>query len=113
MACLFCRIIQKEIVSKIVYEDTDTLAFEDIAKQAPVHLLIIPKIHLARLADLQAGDEHMMARLFTVVQKLAKEKNLLNSGFRTVINSGEGAGQTVFHLHIHLLGGRTFHWPPG
>lgn len=111
--CLFCRIIQKEIPSNIVYEDADTLAFEDISKQAPIHLLIIPKIHLARLADLKPGDEHMMAHLFTVVHKLAEEKDLLTAGFRTVINSGEAAGQTVFHLHVHLLGGRAFHWPPG
>jgi len=111
--CLFCKIIQKQIPSAIVYEDEIALAFEDISPQAPTHLLIIPKRHIARLADLQSGDESTMAHLFSVVRKLAEAKGLLDSGFRTVINSGEKAGQTVFHLHVHLMGGRTFHWPPG
>ncbi len=111
--CLFCKIIQKKIPSKIVYEDESALAFEDISPQAPVHLLIIPKTHIPRLADINAGDEKQLAHLFTIVRKLAEEKNILESGFRTVINSGEEAGQTVFHLHVHLMGGRAFHWPPG
>ncbi len=111
--CLFCKIIQKKIPSTIVYEDDHALAFADISPQAPTHLLIIPKQHIARFADLQAGDELLMAHLFIVVQKLAKEKGLLERGFRTVINSGEHAGQTVFHLHVHLMGGRVFQWPPG
>lgn len=111
--CLFCKIIQKKIPSTIVYEDDTALAFEDISAQAPTHLLIIPKRHIARLADLKSGDEAMMAHLFLVVQKLAESKGLTESGFRTVINSGEAAGQTVFHLHVHLMGGRSFQWPPG
>ncbi len=111
--CLFCKIIQKKIPSPIVYEDDRALAFADISPQAPTHLLIIPKRHIARLADLQSGDEGLMAHLLIVVQKLAKEKGLLESGFRTVINSGEDAGQSVFHLHVHLMGGRIFQWPPG
>lgn len=111
--CLFCKIIQKKIPSAIVYEDECALAFEDISPQAPTHLLIIPKQHIARLADLQCADEAMMAHLFSVVRKLAEAKDLLESGFRTVINSGEKAGQTVFHLHVHLMGGRAFKWPPG
>lgn len=111
--CLFCKIIQKKIPSTIVYEDDAALAFEDITPQAPTHLLIIPKRHIARLADLQVEDETTMAHIFSVVLKLAKKMHLLESGFRTVINSGETAGQTVFHLHVHLMGGRAFHWPPG
>lgn len=111
--CLFCKIIQKKIPSTIVYEDDTALAFEDITPQAPTHLLIIPKRHIARLADLQVRDEATMAHIFSVILKLAESQNLLESGFRTVINSGETAGQTVFHLHVHLMGGRAFHWPPG
>ncbi len=111
--CLFCKIIQKKIPSKIVYEDDVALAFEDISPKAPTHLLIIPKTHIARLADIEQKDEATMAHLFSVVRTLAKQHSLLEAGFRTVINSGESAGQTVFHLHIHLLGGRSFQWPPG
>ncbi len=111
--CLFCKIIQKKIPSKIVYEDKGALAFEDISPKAPVHLLIIPKTHIPRLADIQTKDAAIMASLFLVAQNLAEKYKLLDAGFRTVINSGEEAGQTVFHLHVHLLGGRSFHWPPG
>lgn len=111
--CLFCKIIQKQIPSKIVYEDDVTLAFEDINAQSPVHLLVIPKTHIARLADIEPQDEATIAHLFSVIRRLAEEHSLLEAGFRTVINSGEAAGQTVFHLHIHLMGGRGFHWPPG
>lgn len=111
--CLFCKIIQKKIPGTVVYEDEHALAFEDISPQAPIHLLIIPKRHIARLADLQTGDETLMAHLFSVVRKLAETKGLRDSGFRTVINSGERAGQSVFHLHLHLMGGRVFQWPPG
>ncbi len=111
--CLFCKIIQKKIPSKVVYEDEVALAFEDISPQAPTHLLIIPKIHIARLADIEQQDEVTVSHLFSVIRTLAKQYALLEAGFRTVINSGESAGQTVFHLHIHLMGGRRFHWPPG
>lgn len=111
--CLFCKIIQKKIPSTIVYEDEKALAFSDISPQAPTHLLVIPKRHIARLADLQSQDETIMAHLFSVIRHLAKTEGILESGFRTVINSGESAGQTVFHLHVHLMGGRVFDWPPG
>ncbi len=111
--CLFCDIVQKQIPSTVVYEDETVLAFEDIIPQAPVHLLIIPKTHIPSLADLKPGDERIMADLILAIRKLAEEQNLLESGFRTVMNSGEGAGQTVFHLHVHLMGGRLFQWPPG
>ncbi len=111
--CLFCKIILKDIPGKVVHEDDKALAFEDISPQAPVHLLIIPKKHIARLADLQADDAALLAHLFSLVPILAEKYGVLESGFRTVINSGERAGQSVFHLHIHLMGGRDFRWPPG
>lgn len=112
-ACLFCKVIHKKLPSKIVYEDETALAFEDMAPQAPVHLLVIPKKHIARLADIQNKDTDILAHLFSIIPLLAEKHRVTESGFRTVINSGEGAGQSVFHLHIHLLGGRSFRWPPG
>jgi len=111
--CLFCQMIQKKIPAKIAYEDERVLAFEDIRAQAPVHLLIIPKIHIARLADIKPEDQPVLAHLFSIIPKLADAQGILEKGFRTVINSGKGAGQTVFHLHVHLMGGRPFRWPPG
>ncbi|MFQ5779604.1 MAG: histidine triad nucleotide-binding protein [Nitrospiria bacterium] len=111
--CLFCRVIEKKIPSKIVYEDETAIAFEDINPQAPVHLLIIPKKHLSGLSALQPADQGAIAHLFSVVSKLAQKNAIVEGGYRTVINTGRGAGQSVFHLHIHLLGGRPFRWPPG
>ncbi|MFQ5597893.1 MAG: histidine triad nucleotide-binding protein [Nitrospiria bacterium] len=111
--CLFCKIVHQEIPSQIEYEDDVAIAFKDLNPQAPHHLLVIPKKHIARLDDFATQDLPEIAHLFSVVVKLAKRHALTESGFRTVINSGAGAGQSVFHLHIHLLGGRPFHWPPG
>jgi histidine triad (HIT) family protein len=111
--CLFCRIVKKEIPGRIVYEDEKAIAFEDINPQAPVHLLIIPKEHLASLSAVKPEQMGTLAYLFSLVPKLAEKNGVLETGFRTVVNSGAAAGQTVFHLHIHLLGGRTFRWPPG
>jgi histidine triad (HIT) family protein len=110
--CLFCRISGKEIPAKMVYEDANVFAFEDISPQAPTHILICPRKHFAALQDAGAEDEAVLGKLQMVAAKLAKERNLLN-GYRTVFNNGSGAGQTVFHLHLHLLGGRNFRWPPG
>jgi histidine triad (HIT) family protein len=110
--CLFCRIGRKEIPSKIVYEDDVVFAFEDIQPQAPTHILICPKKHLVSLTEATAEDAGMLGRLQLVAAKLATEGKLA-SGYRTVINNGRGAGQSVFHLHLHLLGGRDFRWPPG
>lgn len=110
--CIFCRIVQREIPAKIVFEDDMALAFEDIRPEAPVHLLVIPKQHVASLADVTSADRDLVGHLFAVTAKLARERNL-EGGYRAVINNGSGAGQTVFHLHVHLLGGRAFHWPPG
>jgi histidine triad (HIT) family protein len=110
--CLFCKIARKEIPAKIVYEDADVFAFEDISPQAPTHILICPKKHFASLNEAAAEDQSVLGKLQLVAAQLARERDLLD-GYRTVINSGRGAGQSVFHLHLHLLGGRTFRWPPG
>ena len=110
--CLFCRIVARELPAKIVFEDPTTVAFEDIRAQAPVHLLVVPRKHLASLGEITAEDEGLAGHLLAVAAKLAHERGL-EPGYRTVVNNGAGAGQTVFHLHVHLLGGRVFHWPPG
>src|SRR3954463_15786823 len=103
--CIFCKIGNKEIRGKIVYEDDDLFAFEDIAPQAPTHILICPRKHVASLSDATAVDTEWLGRAQLVAAKLADERGL-TSGYRTVVNNGAGAGQTVFHVHIHLLGGR-------
>ncbi len=110
--CLFCKIATKQIPAKMVYEDGTVFAFEDIGPQAPTHLLICPKKHVVSLADAGREDENMLGQLQLVAAKLAKEKNL-GEGYRTVINTGANAGQSVLHLHLHLLGGRAMRWPPG
>ncbi len=111
--CLFCRIARREIPAKIVYEDDSSLAFEDIQPQSPVHLLVIPRRHLVSLREMKPEDESEIGHLFAVAAGLARERALENNGYRAVVNSGTWGGQTVFHLHVHLLGGRVFHWPPG
>ena len=111
--CLFCRIVKKEIPCRMVYEDETILAFEDIHPQAPVHILVIPKKHTDSLAGLQDGDAPMVAALMSITTRIAREKNIIKSGYRTVINTGPDGGQTVPHLHLHLLGGRPLGWPPG
>jgi histidine triad (HIT) family protein len=110
--CLFCKIARKEILAKIVYEDADVFAFEDISPQAPTHILICPKKHFTSLNDAVDEDQGVLGKLHLVAAQFARERNLLE-GYRTVINNGGGAGQSVFHLHLHLLGGRSFRWPPG
>jgi histidine triad (HIT) family protein len=110
--CIFCKIGRKEIAGKIVYEDADLFAFEDLSPQAPAHILICPRKHLESLSDATAEDAAVLGRLFLVASQLAAERGL-GSGYRTVVNNGRSAGQSVFHLHVHLLGGRDFRWPPG
>ena len=110
--CLFCKIGRKEIPAKLVYEDDEIFAFEDIQPQAPTHILICPKIHVGSLTEAKADDATMLGRLQLIAAKLAV-KNKLTEGYRTAINNGRGAGQSVFHIHLHLLGGRVFRWPPG
>jgi histidine triad (HIT) family protein len=110
--CLFCKIEAKKLPSKIVYEDAEVFAFEDISPQAPTHILICPRKHLESLTEAGPGDQAVLGKVLLVAGQLARERKLL-AGYRTVLNSGRGAGQSVFHLHLHLLGGRGFHWPPG
>src|ERR1700704_3452754 len=110
--CLFCKIGAKTIPSKIVYEDDEVFAFEDIGPQAPTHILICPRKHFASLDEATAEDQALLGKMQLVAAQIAREKQLM-SGYRTVFNTGKGAGQSVFHLHLHLLGGRAFHWPPG
>ena len=111
--CLFCKIAAGRIPSKIVYQDEDVVAFEDINPQAPYHILLIPRRHIASMADLTEEDGTLLARLFMVAAKLAHKLGFDESGYRFVTNVGPDAGQSVFHLHFHLLGGRKFAWPPG
>ncbi|MFM7382494.1 MAG: histidine triad nucleotide-binding protein [Microcystaceae cyanobacterium] len=109
---LFSKIIRREIPAQIVYEDDLCLAFKDINPQAPVHLLIIPKKAIAKLSSADTEDQSLLGHLLLTAKKLATDLGLEN-GFRLILNNGEEAGQTVFHLHIHLLGDRPFAWPPG
>lgn len=111
MDCLFCKIINKEINSNIVYEDPGVIAFTDVNPKAPVHILIIPKKHIATPLDIK--DETLIGRLYAVANKIAIDKNIAQSGFRLVMNCNKDAGQSVFHIHLHLLGGRIMGWPPG
>ena len=106
MDCLFCKIIKKEIVSQLVYEDADLMAIKDINPQAPVHLLIIPKKHIATLNDLTEKDASLQGKLLSTATKLAREMGIHEKGYRTVINCNREGGQSVYHLHLHLLGGR-------
>jgi len=111
--CLFCKIAGKTIPAKIVHEDDQILAFDDIHPQAPVHTLVIPKRHVASIQDLGEPDQALLARLLLACTKVAKDKGLADSGFRLVANTGRDGGQTVFHLHVHVMGGRHMGWPPG
>jgi histidine triad (HIT) family protein len=110
--CLFCKIAAKQIPSKVVWEDPDVFAFEDMGPQAPTHILICPRKHFASLNEATGEDQAVLGKLHLVAAELARKLNLLG-GYRTVVNNGSGAGQSVFHLHLHLLGGRSFRWPPG
>jgi len=110
--CLFCKIAAGQIPSKIVYQDDDVVVFEDINPQAPQHVLIIPRRHITSVSDVTAADGLVLASIFMVAQKVASNLNL-ERGYRVVTNIGPDAGQSVFHLHFHLLGGRKLHWPPG
>jgi histidine triad (HIT) family protein len=111
--CLFCKIAQKDIPAKIVFEDDILVAIEDINPAAPVHVLIMPKEHIASLAEIKDGDQQLLGHMQTVAAELARQLNIADQGCRLVNNCGEQGGQTVMHLHYHLLGGRHFGWPPG
>jgi histidine triad (HIT) family protein len=112
MACLFCKIIAGEIPSKKVFEDDLTYAFRDINPQASTHVLVVPRQHIASLVEAGAEDERLLGHLHLIAARIASSEGLTD-GYRTVINTGVDGGQTVDHLHVHLLGGRSMHWPPG
>ncbi len=111
--CIFCKIARKETPSKIVYEDRQVVAFEDLNPQAPAHALVIPKSHFATFNDVGAGEEALLGHMMVVAARVARDKGLHEKGYRVVANCLESAGQSVFHIHLHLLGGRRFTWPPG
>ena len=110
-SCLFCRIVRREIPATVIREDEHTLAFRDIDPKAPTHVLVIPKAHVASLNDV--SDPALVGRLLLAAKEIARAEGIDGSGYRTVINAGADAGQTVFHVHLHLLGGRRLGWPPG
>ena len=109
--CLFCRISKRELPSKVAYEDDEVFAFHDIAPQAPVHVLICPRKHISTLNDVTAEDGALIAHMFSVAQKIAAQSGVDQKGYRTVFNVNAEAGQTVFHLHLHVIGGRRLSWP--
>jgi histidine triad (HIT) family protein len=111
--CLFCKIVEGQIPASIVYEDDRVLAFNDINPQAPNHVLIVPKRHIATLNDLTAADDGLVGELVRRAAAIAGERGIAAGGFRTVFNTNREAGQTVFHIHLHLIGGRSLGWPPG
>lgn len=111
--CLFCRMINGQVKPDIVFENDAVLAFKDINPQAPVHVLVIPKKHIATLNDLEPNQEILVGEMFLSAKKIAEQLGIADGGYRTVINCNRDAGQTVFHLHLHVLGGRQLGWPPG
>lgn len=111
--CIFCRIVRKEIPAKIIYEDEMVLAFEDIAPQAPVHILVIPKKHYSTILDIEEKNTELIGHIFMVARHIASQKGFDSKGFRLVINCNPDGGQTVYHVHFHILAGRQMHWPPG
>jgi len=113
LGCIFCRMASHEMPAKIIYEDDQCLVLQDINPQAPVHLLVIPRKHISSLNDACEEDAALLGHMLMVVGRMAREHGIDGSGYRTVINTNAEAGQTVFHLHIHVLGGRLLGWPPG
>ena len=111
--CLFCRIVDGEIPARKIYESDDVIAFHDITPQAPTHILVIPRKHIPSLDDMTAADVAVIGTTILRATEIARELHLEDDGYRVVVNNGPGAGQTVFHIHVHLLGGRQFGWPPG
>jgi histidine triad (HIT) family protein len=111
--CIFCKIARHEIPCHIVYEDEDVLAFKDLKPVAPVHILVIPKKHISQITSVTDEDAGIMGKILSAIGKLAEEMAVAEDGFRVVVNQGEKAGQSVFHLHFHMLAGRPMNWPPG
>jgi histidine triad (HIT) family protein len=111
--CLFCRIVDGDLAADVVYQNDTIVAFRDINAKAPTHILLIPRRHIATMNDLQNGDESLAGELFVTAAKIAADEGLADDGYRVVMNCNEAAGQSVFHIHLHLLGGRRMSWPPG
>ncbi|MDH5485663.1 MAG: histidine triad nucleotide-binding protein [Gammaproteobacteria bacterium] len=111
--CIFCKIISGDIPGDIVYQDDDVLAFRDLTPQAPMHVLVIPKKHISTINDIQPEDAALIGKMFLAAQQVAKEEGYTERGYRTVMNCNAEAGQSVFHIHLHVLAGRAMHWPPG
>src|SRR5215218_6311785 len=111
--CIFCKIVAGGIPAAKIFEDERAVAFRDINPQAPTHALVIPRAHVASLNEASEGDESLLGHLLLVAARVARDEGHADGGYRTVINTGAGAGQTVFHIHVHLLGGRSLTWPPG
>lgn len=111
--CLFCKMVAGEIKPNTVYEDDDVLAFRDLNPQAPTHVLIIPKTHISTINDIKPDQAALIGKLFLAAQKVAKDEKIAEPGYRTVMNCNAGGGQSVFHIHLHVLGGRAMNWPPG
>ncbi|MCX7118231.1 MAG: histidine triad nucleotide-binding protein [Legionellales bacterium] len=113
MTCLFCKIASGDLSAKIAYDDAELMAFHDISPQAPTHLLIIPKRHIATIDEVDVQDDGLLGRIILTAQKLARTEGLSEAGYRLVFNVNSGGGQMVYHIHLHLLGGRQMTWPPG
>lgn len=111
--CLFCKILAGDIPADIVFESDSVIGFRDISPQAPTHVLIIPRRHVSTINDLEEGDRELIGDLYLAAKQIAKGEDLSEAGYRVVMNCNEGAGQSVFHIHLHLLGGRGLGWPPG
>ena len=111
--CIFCKIVSGDIPGDIVYQDDDVLAFRDLNPQAPTHVLVIPKKHISTTNDIQPEDASLVGKMFLAAQQVAQQEGIAESGYRSVLNCNEGAGQSVFHIHLHILGGRQMTWPPG
>lgn len=111
--CLFCKMVNGEIQPDTIFENDQVLAFRDINPQAPTHILVIPKRHITSLNDLTESDAGIVGQMYLAAQQIARQQGIAESGYRTLVNCGDDGGQTVFHLHLHLLGGRIMHWPPG
>ena len=113
MDCVFCKIIDGDIPSEIIYEDEDVIAFDDLDPQAPIHFLVIPKKHIKSLEELDENDSHLIGKIFLAIRQIARKKGIAETGYRIVNNIGENGGQTVPHIHFHVLGDRSMQWPPG
>lgn len=113
MNCLFCKIAAGDVPAAVVYEDVNIMAFRDIRPQAPTHLLVIPKKHIATIDDTKSDDEQLLGKMILVAKRLANEEAINNKGYRLVFNVNSGGGQEVYHIHLHILGGRQMMWPPG